>query len=113
MTDKMTKPLLYLNIASAALHIFLGLIAGLQNCPIREFGIFFTILGIMALISVVGAAFVHPLMVIPSLIGIVVPGMIAAVLIRMVLMGTILMMFAAPAVGYLEIIKTIMAIYGI
>ena len=67
----------------------------------------------MALISVVGAAFVHPLMVIPSLIGIVIPGMIAAVLISVVLMGTILMMFAAPAVEYLEIIKTIMIIYGI
>lgn len=67
----------------------------------------------MDLISVVGAAFVHPLMVIPSFIGIVILGMIAAVLIRMVLMGTILMMFAVPAVGYLEIIKTIMMIYGI
>ena len=113
MSEKNKNLLLYLNIGTSVLHIFLGLIAGLQNCPIRELGIIFTILGIMALVSVVGAAFVHPLMVIPSLISIIVPGMIAVVVVKIVLTGAILAMIAAPGAAVYEILKTIAMMYGL
>ena len=113
MSEKNKKLLMYLNIGTSALHIFVGLIAGLQNCPLRELGVLFTILGIMAFISVIGSAFVHPLMVIPSLIGIIVPGMIAAVVVKLVLAGSILVMIAAPGAAVYEILKTIAMMYGL
>ena len=67
----------------------------------------------MALVSVVGAAFVHPLMVIPSLIGIIVPGMIAVVIVKIVLTGAILALIAAPGAAVYEILKTIAMMYGL
>ncbi|MBR4878995.1 MAG: hypothetical protein IKU13_04120 [Clostridia bacterium] len=113
MSEKNKKLLLYLNIGTSGLHIFVGLIAGLQNCPIRELGVLFTVLGIMAFVSVIGAAFIHPLMVIPSLIGIIVPGMLAAVIVKIVLTGAILAMILAPGAAVYEILKTIAMMYGL
>lgn len=112
INDKSLGFLYKLVIATTVLHIFLGFLAGLQNCPIRNFGIFFTILGIMALICVIWSSLMHPIFMPISLIVIIIPGMIAAVVIKLVLTGMILSLLAAPAVGMYEIIKTIAMIYG-
>ena len=52
-------------------------------------------------------------MVIPSLIGIIVPGMIAVVIVKIVLTGAILALIAAPGAAVYEILKTIAMMYGL
>jgi len=111
--EKEPKALRWAIVGTSVLHIFLGLIAGLQNKPLREIGVVFTILGIAAFIEVIWTAFIHPLEMIKTLLLILIPGMIAIVLVRMVLYGALLAMAAAPIAAFIEILKTIMMIYGI
>ena len=110
-TDRRIKTLYYLTLGTAALHVLLGLIAGLQNCPLRELGFFATVFGILAFICVIGAAMVHPLAMVGALLVIMLPGMLAAVLIRGILYGFLVMLFVAPAAAFLEILETIALIY--
>lgn len=113
MIKKMSTPLWYATLGASGLHLILGFMAGLSKQPIRDYGIFFTILGILSLFCVVVTAFIHPLLVIPSLAIIILPGMIISVVVRMVLTGMLVMLIATPGMYFYEVLKTIMSIYGI
>ncbi|MBE5956767.1 MAG: hypothetical protein E7253_09985 [Lachnospiraceae bacterium] len=113
MINKMITPLWYATLGASGLHLILGFMAGLSQHAIRDYGIFFTILGILSLFCVVAAAFVHPLLVIPSLAIIILPGMIISVVVRMILTGMLVMLIATPGIYLYEVFKIIMSIYGI
>ena len=96
MIDNIPKFLKWTTIAAAGLHIILSFVAALQNCTLRELGFFFVVMGILALVSVVWAAFVHPLLMLEVLLGILIPGMLMGFLTTVILRATIVMLFVAP-----------------
>ena len=110
-TDKMLTLLVRCTLLTTCLHMILGFMAGLQNTPIRNFGIAFTILGVLALICVVWASFLSPWFMPLSLLVIVVPGMLMAVLVRMVLMGFLLTLFLSPVAFFVQAIEIIFALF--
>ena len=111
--EKEPKILRWLIVGTSLFHMLLGTVAGLQNKPLRELGVVFTVMGLAAFVAVIWSAFVHPWSMVKALLLIILPGMILAVVVRMVLYGMLLAMAAGPAYALYEILKTIMMIYGL
>ena len=96
MLEKRLGILKITTFGATGLHIILSFVAALQNRTLRELGFFFTVMGVLAFISVVGAAFIHPLLVAGVLALIMIPGMLMGFLTTIILRGFIIMIFVAP-----------------
>lgn len=96
MFKKIPTILKITTFGATGLHVILSFVAALQNCTLRELGFFFTVMGVLAFVSVVGVAFVHPLLVVGVLVLIMIPGMLMGYLTTIILRGSITMLFIAP-----------------
>lgn len=92
----------WITLAAAALHCVLGFVAALQNCALRELGLFFTIMAILSLSAIVLTSFEGSfLTMIPALLLILVPGFVVRLATSIILYVTIGSMAAAGFLAYL------------